>query len=101
MYNVHLKIMYILKLLEVMVVDNAVPILFFLIINILLSLSIAERWVLKSSIVVQRQDINILSLQITLYPFTFQKVLSNTVKTLSLKVQQTNQKENGSPGCNK
>ena len=34
-------------------VDNAVPILFFLIINILLSLSIAERWVLKSSIVVE------------------------------------------------
>ena len=53
MYNVHLKIMYILKLLEVMVVDNAVPILFFLIINILLSLSIAERWVLKYSIVVE------------------------------------------------
>ena len=49
----YLKIMYILKLLEVMVVDNAVPILFFLIINILLSLSIAERWVLKSSIVVE------------------------------------------------
>lgn len=48
MYNVHLKIMYILKLLAVMVVDNAVPILFFFfIISILLSLSIAERWLFK------------------------------------------------------